>query len=165
MPTPQELIPLTGSNSNFSLIQSVTGLTSDFFEPFIEIASNMHANSFNNKAIAQCEYTFFKSKFSLAKKMKFPNPLKGEVFVSKRFHQSLELKPDASNSMMPTKTNKQKQQSSPHVNSQETIPQVSCYIKLIIKVPTESKENDLSLMVDNIQGNTQEEILDDFKDA
>jgi hypothetical protein len=105
IPTSQELIPLTGSNSNFSLVYSLTGLTSEFFELFIEIASNMHANSFNNKAIAQCEYTFFKSKFSLVNKMKLPNPLKGEVFKSIRFHQKLKLKPDPSTSMMPGNNN------------------------------------------------------------
>ena len=115
--TSQELIPLTGSNSDFSLVYRITGLISDFFAPYIQIASNMHANSFNNKAVAQCEYTYFKNKFSLAKKIMLPNPLKGEVFVSKRFHQDLELKPDASNSMMPNMTNKQKQTLSPTVNS------------------------------------------------
>ena len=77
----EELIPLIGSNSNFSLVYSITGLSSEFFEHFIDIASNMHANSFNNKAIAHGEYTFFKSKFSLTKKVRMPNPIKGEAFI------------------------------------------------------------------------------------
>ena len=89
----------------------------DFFEPFINIASNMYVNSYNNKAVAHMEYNAFKHKFSLVKKLNLPSLNDGSFFVSKLLHQEMKLKHDSSKNMMPGKTSSKKHITSPPNNS------------------------------------------------
>jgi len=77
----------------------------EFFDPFIDIASNMYVNSYNNKAVAHMEYNAFKHKFSLVKKLNLPSLLGGSSFVCKLLHQEMKLKPDSSKTMMSVKNN------------------------------------------------------------
>ena len=114
---PKELLPLAGSKSNYSQIFEFTGLGRDFFEPFINIASNMYVNSYNNKAVAHMEYNTFKHKFSLVKRLNLPSLNDGSFFTCKLLHQEMKLKHDSSKTMMHAKISSKKHIPSPPNNS------------------------------------------------